>query len=70
MVDPVEQEEKSKRDEDSDDDDQVTETKTARSEQGKERVFHHEIYDLLVKLMSKQGAYSMYIPILLLYKRH
>lgn len=42
----------------SEDEDEVTETNEAQSEEGKEPVFHHEIYDRLVKLMSSQGAYS------------
>lgn len=44
--------------------DQVTETETAQSELGKKPVFHHEIYDRLVNLMSRRGSYSM-LPILL-----
>ena len=42
----------------SEDEDEVTETNDARSEEGKEPVFHHEIYDRLVNLTSTQGAYS------------
>lgn len=41
------------------DGDQVTETEEAQSEEGKQPVFHHEIYDRLVNLMSRQGAYSI-----------
>lgn len=44
--------------------DQVTETGVAQSEQGKQPVFHHEIYERLVNLMSRQGAYSMFSPAL------
>ena len=44
----------------SEDEDEVTETNDARSEEGKEPVFHHEIYDRLVTLTSSQGAYSKF----------
>lgn len=53
---------------DSEDGDQVTETGVAQSEQGKQPVFHHEIYERLVNLMNRQGAYSMFSPALLLRK--
>ena len=43
---------------DSEDGDQVTETEVAQSEPGRQPVFHHEIYNRLVNLMSRQGAYS------------
>lgn len=48
------------------DGDQVTETEEAQSEEGKQPVFHHEIYDRLVNLMGRQGAYSIPLPTLLL----
>ena len=44
----------------SEDEDEVTETNDARSEEGKEPVFHHEIYDRLVNLASSRGAYSKF----------
>ena len=52
------------------DGDQVTETEEAQSDEGKQPVFHHEIYDRLVNLMSRQGAYSISLQILLLQKVH
>ena len=55
----VEREEDDSEDEDSEDEDQVTETGEAQSELGKQPVFHHEIYDRLLNLMSSQGNYSM-----------
>lgn len=48
------------------DGDQVTETEEEQSEEGKQPVFHHEIYDRLVNLMSMQGAYSISSQVLLL----
>ena len=48
-------------DSEDEDEDQVTETGSAQSERGKQPVFHHEIYNRLVHLMSSQGAYSKYI---------
>ena len=51
------EEEDSSEDEESDDGDQVTETAVARSEEGKQPIFHHEIYERLVRLMKRQGAY-------------
>ena len=59
-------EEGSSEEEDGEDRDQVTETGEAQSERGKAPVFHHEIYHRLVKLMSAQGAYSIFLPNLLL----
>lgn len=47
---------------DRENEDQVTETDVAQSEPGKEPVFHHNIYDRLVSLMSRQGAYSKFLP--------
>ena len=44
------------------DGDHVTETEEAQSEEGKQPVFHHEIYDRLVNLMGRQGAYSIPLP--------
>ena len=52
------EEKESSEDEDNDDGDQVTETAEAQSEEAKQPVFHHEIYDRLVRLMSRQGAYG------------
>ena len=52
------EEEEVEEEEASEDEDEVTETNDPRSEEGKEPVFHHEIYDRLVNLMSSQGAYS------------
>ena len=52
------EEEESSKDEDNNDGDQVTETAEAQSEEGKHTVFHHEIYDRLVRLMTRQGAYG------------
>ena len=52
----MEGEEQGSKDEDNEDGDQVTETAEAQSEEGKQPVFHHEIYDRLVRLMSRQGA--------------
>lgn len=57
-------------DDDSEDGDQVTRTGQAQSERGKQPVFHHEIYDRLVRLMSRQGAYSILLATLLLHKMH
>ena len=51
---------------DSEDADQVTETRVARSERGKQSVYHHEIYERLVNLMSSQGDYSIHLPSFLL----
>ena len=45
--------------------DQVVETEEAQSEEGQQPVFHHEIYDRLVNLMSRQGTYSIHSQILL-----
>ncbi|KAL9136168.1 MAG: hypothetical protein Q9175_002625 [Cornicularia normoerica] len=59
MIDLVEEVEE---DGDSEDRDQVTETEVAESEQGKQPVFHHEIYDRLVNLMSRQGTYTCEPP--------
>lgn len=52
------QEEENSKDSDSDDGDQVTETTEAKSEEGKQPVFHYEIFDRLGRLMSRQGAYG------------
>ena len=65
MIDLVEEEEEDEEEEASEDgasedEDKVTETNEAESEEGKEPVFHHEIYDRLVNLMSSQGAYSQF----------
>ena len=60
MVDAVEGGEED--DDDSEEGDHVTETGLAQSEEGKQPVFHHEIYDRLVNLMSRQGAYSIFFP--------
>lgn len=65
MIDAV-GEEGEEEDGDSEEDDQVRETDEAQSEQGKQPVFHHEIYHRLVNLMSRQGAYSMFLTGLLL----
>lgn len=63
MIDLVEE---GGKDGDSEDADQVTETRVARSERGKQPVYHHEIYERLVNLMSSQGEYSIYLPSFLL----
>ena len=57
-------EEEFSEDKASEDEDEVTETNDARSEEGKEPVFHHEIYDRLVHLASSQGAYSKLFSVL------
>ncbi len=63
VIDLIEEDEEvNSEDSDSEDEDQVTETEQAKSKRGKAPVFHHEIYDRLVKLMSKQGAYSISPP--------
>lgn len=54
----------------SKDGDQVTRTGVAQSERGKQPVFHYEIYDRLVRLMSRQGAYSILLSTLLLHQMH
>ena len=51
------EEEESNQDEESDNGDQVTETAQAQSEAGKQPIFHHEIYERLVRLMRRQGFY-------------
>ena len=61
MVDPMGKEGE-KDGGDSEEGDQVTETDLARSEEGKQPIFHHEIYDRLVNLMSRQGAYGIFLP--------
>lgn len=65
-----EDEEEDSEDEDSEDEDEVTETEVAKSEQGKQPVFHHEIYNRLVNLASRQGTYSTFLPTLLLQKMY
>ena len=61
----AQEEEEVEEEEASEDEDEVTATNNARSEEGKEPVFHHEIYDRLVNLMSSQGAYSKFLVFLL-----
>ena len=66
MEEEGEGEDENEEDDDSEEGDQVTETGLAQSEDGKQPVFHHEIYDRLVNLMSRQGTYSIILPTLLL----
>lgn len=66
MVDAVEEEGEGDEDDNSEEGDLVTESGLAQSEEGKQPVFHHDIYDRLVNLMSRQGAYSIFLPTLLL----
>ncbi|CAD6589505.1 MAG: hypothetical protein ASARMPRED_004113 [Alectoria sarmentosa] len=62
MEEEGEGEDENEEDDDSEEGDQVTETGLAQSEDGKQPVFHHEIYDRLVNLMSRQGTYTYEPP--------